>query len=111
MAEGREPPLPLLTLPSELSNHPEVQEIQHQFGLTPKGKDAVPAHLRTSSTQVEPATPPKWMTYAEAEERVKLANQAWGDEGAPVFKKKKDRPTGERNSDAWNSGLTGQCRT
>lgn len=102
LSEGREPPLPLLTLPDELADHPEVREIQHQFGLTPKGSNAVPAHLRTSSTQVEPATPPKWMTYAEAEEKVKQANQAWGsDESGPVqglngqFKKnKKERPTG-----------------
>lgn len=112
LAEGREPPLPLLTLPQEVANHPEVLEIQHQFGLTPtsKSSSAVPAHLRTSSTQVEPATPPKWMTFAEAEERVKQANKAWSnsqgsEEGVQPhghghgqevqFKKnKKERPTG-----------------
>ena len=108
LSEGREPPLPLLTLPREMADHPEVREIQHQFGLTPKGPDgssAIPAHLRTSSTQVEPSTPPKWMTFAEAEEKVKEANRAWSnsqasDEGAALgqevqFKKnKKERPTG-----------------
>lgn len=36
--------------------------------------------MRTSSTQVEPSTPPKWMTYAEAEERIKRAN-SWMEEG------------------------------
>lgn len=91
-----------------MADHPEVREIQHQFGLTPKGPNgssAIPAHLRTSSTQVEPSTPPKWMTFAEAEEKVKEANRAWSnsqasDDGGvhevgPHFKKnKKERPTG-----------------
>lgn len=83
LSEGREPPLPLLTIPREMANHPEVREIQHQFGLTPsptsKSSSAVPAHLRTSSTQVEPSTPPKWMTFAEAEEKVREANRVWSN--------------------------------
>jgi protein-serine/threonine kinase len=102
LSEGREPPLPLLSLPTELAAHPAVQEIQHQFGLTPNGKSAIPAHLRTSSTQVEPATPPRWMTYAEAEETVKKANEGpWrnstSEEVPAVYGKKvkKERPTGE----------------
>jgi len=97
-----------LSLPSELAGHPAVQEIQHQFGLTPNGKIAIPAHLRTSSTQVEPATPPRWMTYAEAEETVKKANEGpWrnsmSEEVGPVGfgkKVKKERPTGESSVEA-----------
>jgi hypothetical protein len=98
LAEGREVPLPAVTLPEGLTlpglnviapqtgvSHPETaQEVQgsseksphRRFGLTPPKGSAVPAHLRTSSTQVEPATPPKWVTEQEAEERVRLANEA-----------------------------------
>lgn len=104
MAEGREPPLPLLHLPVEMASHPAVQEIQHQFGLTPdtKSHPAIPAHLRTSSTQVEPATPPRYMTFAQAEETVRAANQGLGrvseESGVQpqVYGKKvkKERPTG-----------------
>jgi transposase-like protein len=89
-----------------MAAHPAVQEIQHQFGLTPNTKShpAIPAHLRTSSTQVEPATPPRYMTFAEAEETVRAANQGLGrvseESGlqgqAQVYgkKAKKERPTG-----------------
>lgn len=60
---------------SALEKEEDVQVSNDKnFGVTPD--KAIPAHLRTSSTQVEPATPPKWMTYAEAEEKVKQAN-AW----------------------------------
>jgi hypothetical protein len=76
--------------------NPEVmvkaEEVKRRFGLTPS-KDALPAHLRTSSTQVEPATPPKWMTYAEAEATVAAAN-GWV-EPAPKKAAKKERPSGE----------------
>ena len=98
LAEGREVPLPAVTLPegltlpglkviapqTGLSSPGTAQEVQgsseksphRRFGLTPPKGSAVPAHLRTSSTQVEPATPPKWMTEQQAEERIRLANEA-----------------------------------
>ena len=99
LAEGREPALPSLALPEGLtipnvsvisptSNESQSQVVtgekeetevdeahQKRFGLTPP-KTSVPVHLRTSSTQVEPATPPKWMTEQQAEERARLAMQA-----------------------------------
>ncbi|KAK8858890.1 hypothetical protein IAR55_003121 [Kwoniella newhampshirensis] len=86
LAEGREPGLPVLTIPTEITG--EAQE--HRFGVTPDKAAVVPAHLRTSSTQVEPATPPKWMTYAEAAEKIRAAN-AWMEEHGK--KGKKERPT------------------
>ncbi|WVF68723.1 hypothetical protein IAT40_003495 [Kwoniella sp. CBS 6097] len=86
IAEGREPPLPILTLPSEITG--DAQE--HRFGVTPDKGSAIPMHLRTSSTQVEPSTPPKWMTMAEAEEKVKAANKWMEEQGR---KGKKERPT------------------
>jgi hypothetical protein len=52
-----------------LPDNGEVQEQKHRFGVTPQKGEVIPPHLRTSSVQVEPATPPKWMTYEEAEER------------------------------------------
>ena len=87
IAEGRELPLPVLTLPS-----PDPA-IEHRFGLTPDRANAVPEHLRTSSMQVEPATPSKCMSYEEAEERVRQAN-AW-IENESKKQPKKDRPSGE----------------
>ncbi|WVQ96253.1 hypothetical protein IAU59_003357 [Kwoniella sp. CBS 9459] len=86
IAEGREPPLPVLILPREISG--DAQE--HRFGVTPDKASAIPMHLRTSSTQVEPSTPPKWMTMAEAEEKVKAANRWMEEQGR---KGKKERPT------------------
>ncbi|OCF43528.1 CAMK/CAMKL protein kinase [Kwoniella heveanensis CBS 569] len=86
IAEGREPPLPVLTLPREITG--DAQE--HRFGVTPDKVSAIPMHLRTSSTQVEPSTPPKWMTMAEAEEKVKAANKWMEEQGR---KGKKERPT------------------
>ncbi|WVQ84397.1 hypothetical protein IAT38_006549 [Cryptococcus sp. DSM 104549] len=86
LAEGREPGLPVLTLPTEITG--DAQE--HRFGVTPDKPGVIPVHLRTSSTQVEPSTPPKWMTYAEAEEKVKAAN-AWMEEQGR--RGKKERPS------------------
>nr|XP_019003885.1 CAMK/CAMKL protein kinase [Kwoniella mangroviensis CBS 8507]OCF67346.1 CAMK/CAMKL protein kinase [Kwoniella mangroviensis CBS 8507] len=94
IAEGREPPLPLLTLSGSLTVSDEVQTAKKTFGLTPD--KAIPSHLRTSSTQVEPSTPPKWannggpMDIKEAEEKVKMANKWLEEQGR---KGKKDRPT------------------
>lgn len=108
LAEGRELPLPLLTIPTPATmaglptvpgattsetektdtnlptprSRPVSDTVQDQvrmFGVSPQ--TAIPAHLRTSSVQVEPSTPPKWMTYAEAEERVRMANKGWMEEG------------------------------
>ncbi|WRT68102.1 uncharacterized protein IL334_005077 [Kwoniella shivajii] len=90
IAEGREPPLPVLSLPKEIVDNTEV--VTHTFGVTPE-KNSIPAHLRTSSVQVEPATPPKWpvqMDLREAEEKVRLANKWLEDQGR---KGKKDRPS------------------
>lgn len=92
IAEGREPALKSLTLPEGLAipglnivpppesassvstikkDNSEVAETDRiqakRFGLTPPKPTAIPSHLRTSSVQVEPATPPKWMTEQEAE--------------------------------------------
>jgi hypothetical protein len=92
---------------------------EKQFGVTPKRASVVPPHLRTSSVQVEPATPPKWMVEQAAEEaaaksnelRVEVESKTSGvteDDrrfsrdsmaklGGVVVKKgpKKERPTGE----------------
>jgi hypothetical protein len=87
---------------------------EHRFGLTPNKAPAIPMHLRTSSTQVEPATPPKWMTEQDARERIKKAEEeevakdkaqaaneqkrsSVGKADLAVIKKgnKRDRPTGE----------------
>jgi hypothetical protein len=122
IAEGREMPLPLLSLPNpesliaavkgEVSAEQAVQaatlapvpavsatdaetdeEARRRFGVSPD--KALPVHLHTSSTQVEPSTPPKWMTYAEAEERIKQAN-AWAEAGGELKKaNKKERGSGE----------------
>lgn len=111
LAEGRELPLPLLTIPtpadmagipglpsmpstitgtaqdtnpptprSATATNPALtsEERNRMFGVSPP--KAIPEHLRTSSVQVEPATPPKWMTYAEAEEKIRKAN-VWMGEG------------------------------
>ncbi|WWD18784.1 hypothetical protein CI109_103239 [Kwoniella shandongensis] len=86
LAEGREPGLPVLTIPTEITGDSQ----EHRFGVTPDKNGSLPAHLRTSSTQVEPSTPPKWMTYAEAEEKVRAAN-AWMEEQGK--RGKKERPT------------------
>nr|XP_019013084.1 CAMK/CAMKL protein kinase [Kwoniella pini CBS 10737]OCF51865.1 CAMK/CAMKL protein kinase [Kwoniella pini CBS 10737] len=94
IAEGREPPLPLLSLPKEIQVAAEDQDIQKHFGLTPD--KAIPVHLRTSSTQVEPSTPSKWetgvraMDIKEAQEKVLAANE-WLEEQSR--KSKKARPT------------------
>jgi hypothetical protein len=65
-----------------------------QHGVSPS--HALPAHLRTESTQVEAGTPPKWMTYAEAEERVRLANEMMEAEGgAKRSSLRKERGSGE----------------
>ncbi|KAK4689689.1 hypothetical protein P7C73_g420, partial [Tremellales sp. Uapishka_1] len=105
LAEGREPPVPLLPLPADVSakisaGTPPTPPPQHRFGVSPER--AIPPHLRTSSVQVEPATPPKWMTYAEAEERIREANQ-WIQDHSPVkqqqqheqhrHQNRKERPT------------------
>ncbi|WVQ73507.1 hypothetical protein IAR50_003079 [Cryptococcus sp. DSM 104548] len=84
VAEGREPGLPVLSLPTEITG-----EQEHRFGVTPDKPSAIPAHLRTSSVQVEPSTPPQWMTYTEAEEKVRAANAWMGEQG----RKKKERPS------------------
>lgn len=98
VAEGREPGLPVLSLPAELTaadpstnNNISQVTVVHRFGVTPDKAAAIPSHLRTSSVQVEPATPPKWMTYAEAEEKIQAAN-AWLEE-QQQGRKKKERPT------------------
>lgn len=98
VVEGREPGLPVLSLPAELtaadpSTNDNVSQVAvvHRFGVTPDKATAIPSHLRTSSVQVEPATPPKWMTYEEAEERVQAAN-AWLEE-QQQGRRKKERPT------------------
>lgn len=98
VAEGREPGLPILSLPAELTvadpstnNNVSQVTVVHRFGVTPDKATAIPSHLRTCSVQVEPATPPKWMTYAEAEERVQAAN-AWLEE-QQQGRRKKERPT------------------
>ncbi|WVQ65424.1 uncharacterized protein L199_003600 [Kwoniella botswanensis] len=94
IAEGREPPLPLLTLTGAVPVSDEVHTTKKTFGLTPD--KAIPSHLRTSSTQVEPSTPPKWATTAgpmdikDAEEKIKMANKWLEEQGR---KGKKDRPT------------------
>jgi hypothetical protein len=84
LAEGRELPLPALNLPalqgmSAATAAAVVAEAAsahaspaHAAGII-NGK-TIPAHLRTESTQVEAGTPPKWMTYGEAEERVREAD-------------------------------------
>ena len=92
LSEGREPPLPVLSLPQEAQE--EITRDSQLFGVNNDEVSAIPAHLRTSSTQAEPATPPKWMTYEEAEEKVKQAN-AWVDGNGPRLKVKKERPTGK----------------
>ena len=56
------PPLPTAGEDLKTGNN------KRQFGLSPEKALAVPAHLRTSSIQVEPATPPKWMIEEEAED-------------------------------------------
>ena len=122
LAEGREPHLPSLSIPSDVlakvtearkdeqaqtsATGAHTSEQQHRFGVTPDRLSAVPAHLRTSSIQVEPATPPRWMTEQEAEERVQRANQEAVTEvtnrptsaEVAVVKKaaKKERPAGEQ---------------
>lgn len=99
VAEGREPGLPVLSLPAELttadpSTNSNVMQttVAHRFGVTPDKATAIPSHLRTSSIQVEPATPPKWMTYAEAEERFKPLMLGW---------KSSSRGRGERRDPRW----------
>jgi len=95
LAEGREPILPIPGLPVEITQNPTSPG--HRLSLIPgkgtQAESAVVAHLRAMSTQAEPATPPKWMTYAEAEETVKQAND-WIDEDGPKGKTKKERPLG-----------------
>lgn len=79
---------------------------EHRFGLTPEKTVAIPKHLRTSSTQVEPATPPKWLTEQEAEEKAQRAADPAksaetgkveivekGGKVAEVEKVEKERPT------------------
>ncbi|WVO18574.1 hypothetical protein L204_106293 [Cryptococcus depauperatus] len=85
VSEGREPGLPVLTVPTEIAGDSQ----EHRFGVTPDKSNAIPHHLRTNSLQVEPSTPPKWMTYEEAEEQVKVANKWIEEQG----RKKKERPT------------------
>lgn len=92
LAEGREPPIPI----DIITKFGTDAAIEHQFGVTPARASALPEHLRTSSVQVEPATPPKWMTYAEAEAKVKEANE-WAKEGQ-VVKVKKERASGKLGS-------------
>ena len=102
LAEGREPPLPALNLPTSIAlpSSPDTAETpEHQIGVTPDKASTVPAHLRTCSTQVEPATPPKWMTEQDAKDRIKRANE-WmerNEQQQVVGKKavKKERPSGE----------------
>ncbi|ORY31808.1 hypothetical protein BCR39DRAFT_80876 [Naematelia encephala] len=98
IAEGRDPPaLPmdmLTTLPADLSAQLQSstahhEEPEHRFGVTPD-KKAIPEHLRTSSTQVEPATPPKWLTGDVLPETDK---GDWVGDGKGAVRAKKDRPT------------------
>lgn len=98
VAEGREPGLPILSLPAELTvadpstnNNVSQVTVVHRFGVTPDKATAIPSHLRTSSVQVEPATPPKWMTYAEAEEKIQAANARLEEQ--QQGRRKKERPT------------------
>ena len=104
LAEGREPPMSLPFLNMQLAISPTVLAATRSITsgnattveVTEK-LDAPPAHMRTSSTQVEPATPPKWISNEEAEETVKQAN-AWAgveDKGVVKRPQKKERPTGE----------------
>ncbi|RXK36260.1 CAMK/CAMKL protein kinase [Tremella mesenterica] len=119
LAEGRELDLPLLSLPQETTteqvsgkneNHGKKGAVTfgqpHQFGVSPE-KGAIPAHLRTSSTQVEPATPPKYLTYAEAEAKVRAANEWMEMQGRGVRKERApishvmkifDRPSSRSNT-------------
>ena len=93
IAEGRQSPLPIPALPSAI--HRESRTVQPVYiaNVSEVPASAIPEHLRGMSTQAQPATPPKWMTYAEAEETVKQANE-WIDEGGPKGKAKKDRSSG-----------------
>ncbi len=67
-----------------------------RFGLTPTKSGAIPAHLRTSSIQVEPATPPKWMTDKEAEElaRQTLEAEPVKEKEGAIEEKKPAQPEG-----------------
>ena len=62
--------------------------------LLAEPKDESSGLLRPSSTQAEPATPPKWMAEEEAERQVKLATERV-QEDEPEGKGKKDHSTGE----------------
>ena len=75
------------------------EDVKKIFGVT-ADQNPMPAHLRTASTQVEPATPPKWMTEQEAQERVKKALESTelagsAPMGAMKRGQKKERPTGQ----------------
>ena len=102
LAEGREPPMPLPFLNMQLPTSPGALAVIQPAAEPPVSAegveklDALPAHLRTASTQVEPATPPKWMSYEEAEETVKHANQwaAVEERGGIKRAQKKERPAG-----------------
>lgn len=74
IAEGRDVPLPALglSLPEAAAVVASVSQPGSSAGHAEK---TLASHLRTASTQVEPATPPKWMTYAEAEQKVRAANE------------------------------------
>ena len=134
LAEGREPPLPVLTLPSDIETRltdadlPKRSSSLHaaEQGITivsppksnvePNSLNALPAHLRTSSTQVEPATPPKWLTYEEAEARVKAANEWIERNGPKKIKKERSGVFGifgqkdKRHSGASISEVSSLCR-
>jgi len=99
---------------------------EKQFGVPPKRASAVPVHLRTSSVQVEPATPPKWMVEEEAARQLAAKSNALPGEvenktggvteedkrlsrdsvtKSVVMRKgtKKERPTGESLALRWNA--------
>lgn len=122
LAEGREPPMPPLSYPDFVkqpeqaskttAEKPQLEVTEHvpdssaSRGLSPEKSASLPVHLRTCSTQVEPATPPKWMTYKQAEERDRAAGEQEyldrpqsGSVDAVVVRNvpKKERPTGKRS--------------
>lgn len=98
LLDGREPPLPILHLPTEAEAAKLADNPENHSGLAVDKATAIPEHLRTSSTQVEPATPPKWMTYADAEEAVKQANDWVGEDEVKGVPKKERRTSGLRRS-------------
>jgi hypothetical protein len=82
-------------LPSSAAASAEIDKLaknQRRFGLSPEKASAIPAHLRTSSVQVEPATPPKWMVEQEAEEK---AREVKSKDTQVTFEEAHERPGAE----------------